>query len=69
MTSVTVIIKAKNVKEAVALINSVSSIVSSGDCDKDFEHSVELVHREGEASVVVIQDQECYHGVKINCCE
>lgn len=69
MTSVTVVIKANTVKEAVALLNTVSSIVEHGDSDKSSEHSVELVHREGEASVVVIQDQEAYHGVKINCCE
>jgi hypothetical protein len=69
MTCLTVVVKAKNPDELFSLLKSVDTVIKATDWSGTSEHSVEFVHREGEASVVITQDEETYHAAKINCCE
>jgi hypothetical protein len=69
MTTVTVVIKAKHAEELHSLLKSLDTVIKANDWNTCFEHSVDFVTSEGEASIVMIQDKEAYNGVKINCCE
>lgn len=69
MTSITIDVKGKTCEEVLDLLKTAQSIVQSNDWGTYFEHDVKIVNSGGEASLVIVNNEDKYHGVKVHCCE
>jgi hypothetical protein len=69
MTSVAIAIKGKTHKEVLDLLNNIQTVIQSNSWDICSEYDVSLVNSGGEASLVIVNNEDKYHGVKVNCCE
>ena len=69
MTEITLKIKGKNVDVILDLLRNIESTIQSTKWDERFEHSVDIVQSGGESSLLIVHNEEEYHGVKINCCD
>ena len=68
MVTASINLKGSTTKEVLELLASISEMLNSGDWQLSVEHSVDLVHNGGEASLTIVNSAEEYHGAKINCC-
>lgn len=69
MTEISLKVKALDALTATAILKNMVGIIQSSNWDGSFEHSIDSVQSDGEASLLIVNNEEEYHGVKINCCE
>lgn len=68
MVSISLNIKGKTHQEVLELLKNLDQAIQSSDWTVKAEQSIELVHSDGEGSLTIVNNEEEYHGVKVNCC-
>ena len=68
MVSISLSIKGRTLKEVIELLKNLDQAIQLNDWTVKAEHSLELVHSDGEGSLTIVNSEEEYHGVKVNCC-
>lgn len=69
MVSLDLKVKGKTYSEALDLLKTLTDIIQSNDWGVCFEKDVSIVNGGGEASLVIVNNEEEYHGVRVSCCE